>query len=83
MNVFFETPSTVNKFLRILAIGDLAHILTFWLGAPEVLADVASWNDILWGNVAGCTILYTLRIATILGIFGSIGEKGKGKAKKG
>jgi len=72
-------------YLTIVAFADLGHIYSSYVGMGSTYFwDVGSWNDMAWGNVGVSVFLCINRIATVLGVFGSIVDKSNvdGRRKK-
>jgi hypothetical protein len=64
----------------VVAVADLGHIYSSYLGMGEkYFFDLNSWNQMAWANIGVSVFLCLNRIATVSGIFGSIGGRAKSK----
>lgn len=73
-------PKVARNYLLVVAIADLGHVYSTYAGLGwDRFVDIGSWNDMIWGNVGSSIFLCINRVATLLGVFGSIktGKKGR------
>jgi len=56
----------------VVALADLGHIYAVYRVWGSVFWDLGLWNDMMWGNVGVSTFLHVNRLATLLGLFGSV-----------
>jgi len=62
----------VKAYLLALWIGDIGHVgLTLYAMGPAASLDFASWNPIVWGNVAFTAFLFAMRSLYFAGAFGN------------
>jgi hypothetical protein len=91
LNTTTETR-VVRAYLWALWIGDIGHVgFTLWAMGLKASLDIGSWNPVVWGNIGATLVLFSLRSAYFLGVFGE-GAKAppakrvgrpKGKVSKG
>jgi len=80
---FTPHPEIARWYLIIVAVADLGHIYSSYAGMGYAYFwDVASWNDMAWGNVGTSVFLCVNRIATVLGIFGQIKNRAVAAGRK-
>jgi hypothetical protein len=71
-------------YLVAVAIADWGHIYSVYASVgEEIFWDLDKWNDLMWGNVGVSAVLNVCRWGTVFGVFGKVGGKGSGKAKRG
>jgi len=72
-------PKVVRNYLIALAIADLGHIYSTYVGLGwDNFIDVQNWNNLAWGNIGASAFLFVNRILYLLGAFGSAkAPKGK------
>lgn len=71
----------VRRYLVCLAIADLGHTLPLmWFMGWDRVLDVGAWNSMAWGNIAATWVLFAMRLATLLGVFGHIPHDAKSAA---
>lgn len=62
----------VKAYLLALWIGDIGHVgLTLYAMGPVASLDFASWNPIVWANVAFTAFLFAMRSLYFAGAFGN------------
>ena len=64
-------PKVVRNFLIVCAIADVGHVYACYhvMGQKSFL-DVASWNEVVWGNVGITSALFFSRVLYLAGVFG-------------
>ena len=73
-------PKVARNYLVAVAIADLGHVYSTYVGLGwDRLIDIGAWNDMMWGSIGFSIFLCMNRVATLLGVFGSIkaGRKGR------
>ena len=79
---FTTNAGVIRGYLLSVAIADWGHIYACYLMlGPEYFWDYQGWGETVRGNIGVSAVLNVLRLATVLGVFGSIGVKAKGKGK--
>lgn len=62
-------------YLLAVAVADWGHIYaTYATVGADFFWDVRRWNDMVWGNVGVSVVLNVLRLLTVAGAFGPLGE---------
>ena len=78
---FFAPRHTALGYLGIVAVADIGHIYSAYLGLGwDKFVDFGSYNDMAWGNIGCSAFLHVNRLATVLGFFGRTGNM-SGKKK--
>jgi hypothetical protein len=78
---FVGDSAVARGYLMVVAIADLGHIYSSYLGMGEkYFLDLTSWNQMAWANIGVSAFLCLNRVATVSGVFGRIG--GRAIAKK-
>ena len=81
--VWTPHASVSRGYLAAVALADYGHIYAAHRAVgPAIFWDVSRWDDMLWGNVGASAVLNVLRLATIVGVFGSGGGAAATKGKK-
>lgn len=70
--VWTPHPEITKWYLIVVAVADMGHTYAAYRGNAQYFFDVASWNDMAWGNIASGPFLCVNRIATVLGLFGPL-----------
>lgn len=62
----------VRNFLIACTVADIGHLAVTYhvMGHAEFL-DVGSWNSMAWGNIGATGMLFSVRVAYLMGAFGS------------
>ncbi|WEW57490.1 hypothetical protein PRK78_002957 [Emydomyces testavorans] len=77
---FTSEAKVIRNYLIALAIADVGHIYSTYLGIGwKALIEVNKWNDLMWGNVGISTFLFVNRVAYLLGMFGNASGLRSGK----
>ena len=77
---FMGNAAVIRGYLTVVAIADLGHIYSSYLGMGEkYFLDLNSWNQMAWANIGVSAFLCFNRVATVLGFFGRVGSKGTAK----
>lgn len=71
-----------KKYLLVIALGDLGHIWASAYALGDVFWDVGRWNDMAWGNIGSSAFLHVNRLATVAGLFGTIGVAKRAGGKR-
>ena len=75
-----SNAAVTRGYLTVVAIADLGHIYANYLGMGEKhFLDLNSWNHMAWANIGISAFLCLNRVATVLGCFGKVGNKGTAK----
>lgn len=80
--VFTPHPEIAKWYLIAVALGDLGHIWSCYVGMGSSFWDVGSWNGVVWGNIGASAFLHVNRLATVFGLFGRIKKRIRGNAKR-
>jgi len=80
---FTAHPEISRRYLMIVAIADLGHIYSCYIGmGSRQFLDYANYNDMAWGSIGGSAFLFVNRILTVLGIFGQIKNQASKNLKR-
>lgn len=75
-------PEIIKRYLLAVALADLGHCwATYRAVGSDYFFNVSGWNDMIWGNVGVSLFLHVNRLATVLGVFGSISTPAQEKSK--
>ncbi|PGH26662.1 hypothetical protein AJ80_01608 [Polytolypa hystricis UAMH7299] len=73
-------PKVVRNYMIALAIADVTHVYTTYLGLGwDAWINVGHWNALAWGNIGATSFLFLNRVAYLLGVFGSARSQKDGK----
>jgi hypothetical protein len=68
-----STPQVARNYLLVVACADLGHIYCVYSGlGRDLFFDLAKWNDMVWGHVGVSAFLFVNRVATAVGVFGTM-----------
>lgn len=77
---FLGDSAVARGYLIIVAIADLGHIYSSYLGMGEkYFLDLTLWNQMAWANIGFSAFLCVNRVATVSGLFGRVGRKATAK----
>lgn len=64
-------PKVVRNYLIALAIADLGHIYSTYVGLGwNDFADFRNYNNLAWGNIGASAFLFVNRVLYLMGVFG-------------
>lgn len=73
---FLGDAAVVRGYLIVVAIADVGHIYSSYLGMGEkYFFDLNLWNQMAFANIGVSAFLCLNRLATVLGLFGRIRRK--------
>lgn len=65
-------PKVVRNYIIACALADVGHLsATYSVIGREGFVDVGGWNHMAWGNIGITAFLLIVRIAYLIGLFGS------------
>ncbi|KAI1176277.1 hypothetical protein F4777DRAFT_547003 [Nemania sp. FL0916] len=74
---------TARWYLGAVALADYGHIWACYVGVGrELFLQPSEWNDMLWGSVGVSAFLNVVRLLTLVGAFGAVGENDKSAKTK-
>ncbi|KAM7185215.1 hypothetical protein V8F20_011897 [Naviculisporaceae sp. PSN 640] len=72
---FSQDPFTVKAYIAAVALADYGHIYgTYKAVGAEYFWNVGGWNSSVAGHVGASLVLNVLRLLTLAGAFGTIGD---------
>lgn len=61
----------VHAYIWAAWIADISHVgVTAWVMGKTAFMDVAAWNVLTYGNIAGTTLLFLARSMYLMGLLG-------------